>query len=87
MLIRSTGCMTCAVFLWSVNERAKERLPSRPIYIKNAIRKRDSVFSFPVSPVVIPTVQTADITSKSASPMKKFWTEHKTSVAARQQNR
>lgn len=53
--------------MFSVNIIAKERLPTRPQYIKSATISLEAVENSDVIPTVIPTVPTAEKASKSTS--------------------
>ena len=57
------------------------------MYIRNTIIACETRFNCPVMPAVMPTVQMADTTSKSVSPMAKSCMPVIASVAARLQTR
>ena len=77
----------CVSFLWSVKESAKERLPKRPKYIRKIKINCDATVRLRVIPVVIPTVQTADMTSNIASLSESGCIAQSASVALKVRSR
>lgn len=65
MLTCSFGWRTCVSFFLSVNDMAKDRLPTRPRYMSRMSVALPQVVSVAVIPVLIPTVLIADTTSKT----------------------